>query len=71
MNIVQLERRLELAWENTSRQDDIRFGCFEQGMWPASNCERATGEHLKLYPVSQDAWQSNPNLTQNPGYPAF
>lgn len=68
---VQLERRLELAWENTSRQDDIRFGCFEQGMWPASNCERATGEYLKLYPVSQDAWQSNPNLTQNPGYPAF
>lgn len=68
---VQLERRLELAWENTSRQDDIRFGCFEQGMWPASNCTRATGEHLKLYPVSQDAWQSNPNLTQNPGYPAF
>lgn len=68
---VQLERRLELAWECYSRQDDIRFGCFEQGMWPQSNCARATGEHLKLYPISQDAWQTNPNLTQNPGYPAF
>ena len=68
---VQLERRLDLAWECSSRQDDIRFGCFEQGMWPASNCERLTGEYLKLMPVSQDAWQVNPSLTQNPGYAAF
>ena len=29
---VQLERRLELAWEVYSRQDDIRFGCFTTGM---------------------------------------
>lgn len=68
---VLLERRLELAWEGWSRQDDIRFGEFEQTMWTASNCERATGEHLKLYPISQDAWQVNPNLVQNPGYPSF
>lgn len=68
---VLLERRLELAWEGWSRQDDIRFGVFEQTMWTASNCERATGTHLKLFPVSQDAWQTNPNLVQNPGYPAF
>ena len=68
---VQLERRLELAWECHSRQDDIRFGCYDQGMWPESNCARLTGEHLKLMPISQDAWQLNPNLTQNPGYAAF
>ena len=68
---VQLERRLEFAWELKSRQDDIRFGCFETGMWSSSNCPRKTGEHLKLYPVSFTAWQTNPNLTQNPGYPAF
>ena len=68
---VQLERRLELAWECYSRQDDIRFGCYDQGMWPESNCARLTGEHLKLMPISQDAWQLNPNLTQNPGYAAF
>ncbi len=68
---VQLERRLELAWEMTSRQDDIRFGCYEVGMWSSSNCPRKTGDHLKIFPVSQTAWQSNPNLTQNPGYPAF
>lgn len=68
---IQLERRLELAWEGWSRQDDIRFGVFDKGMWAASNCERDSREHLKLYPISQDAWQTNPNLKQNPGYPAF
>lgn len=68
---ILLERRFELAWEGWSRQDDIRFDEFEEGMWAASNCERATGEHLKLYPISQDAWQVNPNLVQNPGYPSF
>ena len=68
---VQLERRLEFAWEAMSRQDDIRFGCYETGMWPESNCDRLTGEHLKLLPISQDAWQVNPNLTQNPGYAPF
>jgi len=68
---VQLERRLELAWESHSRQDDIRFGCYNQGMWPESNCERKSDDYLKLLPISQDAWQVNPNLTQNPGYPAF
>ena len=68
---VQLERRLEFAWELKSRQDDIRFGCFETGMWSSSKCPRTTGEHLKLFPVSFTAWQTNPNLVQNPGYPAF
>ena len=68
---IQLERRLEFAWELKSRQDDIRFGCYETGMWSSSNCPRKTGDHLKLYPVSFTAWQTNPNLVQNPGYPAF
>ena len=68
---VQLERRLEFAWEAMSRQDDIRFGCYNTGMWPESNCDRLTDDYLKLLPISQDAWQVNPNLTQNPGYPPF
>ena len=68
---VQLERRLEFAWELTSRQDDIRFGCYDKGMWASSDCERKSSDHLKLFPVSQTAWQSNPNLKQNPGYPSF
>ncbi|KAA6343946.1 RagB/SusD family nutrient uptake outer membrane protein, partial [termite gut metagenome] len=68
---VLLERRLELAWEGWSRQDDIRFGVFEKGMWPDSNCNRKTDEYLKIYPISQDAWQTNQNIVQNPGYPSF
>lgn len=68
---IQLERRFELAWEGFSRQDDIRFGSFTKGMWANSNCERKTDDYLKIFPVSQDAWQTNPKLKQNPGYPAF
>ncbi|MGM9797727.1 MAG: RagB/SusD family nutrient uptake outer membrane protein [Parabacteroides sp.] len=71
LNEILLERRLELAWEMHNRQDDIRFGVYDQGMWSASNCQRASSSHLLIFPISQDAWQSNPNLTQNPGYPAF
>ena len=40
-------------------------------MWAASNCVRKTDDYLKLFPISQDAYQSNDKLTQNPGYPAF
>ncbi len=68
---IQLERRLELAWECHSRQDDIRFGCYDEPMWPESNCTRASDDYLKLMPISQEAWQLNPNLTQNPGYSTF
>lgn len=68
---IALERRFELAWEGYSRQDDIRFGTYEIPMWSSLNCERAKGEYLKIYPISQDAWQTNPKLVQNPGYAAF
>jgi hypothetical protein len=68
---IQLERRFEFAWESWSRQDDIRFADFEHGYWSSSNCPRASSPHLTLYPIPQDAWQTNPRLTQNPGYPAF
>ena len=68
---IRLERYYELAWELHNRQDDIRFGVYEQGMWSASNCTRKTDTYLRLFPVSQDAFQSNDRLTQNPGYPAF
>jgi hypothetical protein len=68
---VALERKFELAWESWSRQDDIRFGTFETPAWPESRCPRSASEHLRLYPVPQTAWQTNQNLTQNPGYPTF
>jgi hypothetical protein len=68
---IALERRFEFAWEAWSRQDDIRFGVFEEALWEASRCSRANGEHLKLYPISLEAWRTNRNLVQNPGYPSF
>ena len=90
---VQLERRLELAWEGVSREDDIRFGCYDKDMWSmfragvgneldnngmpktvtpnANPWNRPSDEHLKLFPIPLTAWQTNPNLVQNPGYPAF
>ena len=91
---VQLERRLELAWEGVSREDDIRFGCYDKDMWkmfrakvsqetdkvwgqpvsftPNANAwSRPSDEYLKLFPIPLTAWQTNPNLVQNPGYPAF
>ena len=90
---VQLERRLELAWEGVSREDDIRFGCYDKDMWSMlratvsqevdewgipktytinpSAWNRKSDEYLKLFPIPLTAWQTNPNLVQNPGYPAF
>ena len=90
---VQLERRLELAWEGVSREDDIRFGCYDKDMWSmfragvgneldnngmpktvtpnANPWNRPSDEYLKLFPIPFSAWQTNPNLVQNPGYPAF
>ena len=90
---VLLERRLELAWEGWSREDDIRFGCYTKDMWSMfratvsqevdewgipktytinpSAWNRKSDEYLKLFPIPLTAWQTNPKLTQNPGYPAF
>ena len=90
---IQLERRLELAWEGVSREDDIRFGCYDKDMWKmfragvsqevdewgqpktvtpnANPWNRKSDEYLKLFPIPLTAWQTNPNLVQNPGYPAF
>jgi hypothetical protein len=90
---IQLERRLELAWEGVSREDDIRFGCYDKDMWKmlragvsaetddwgepktvtpnANPWNRKSDKYLELFPIPLTAWQTNPNLTQNPGYPAF
>ncbi|MBO7417751.1 MAG: RagB/SusD family nutrient uptake outer membrane protein [Bacteroidaceae bacterium] len=90
---VQLERRLELAWEGVSREDDIRFGCYDKDMWSMFRAgvgnelddngmpksltpntfpwARKSDKYLELFPIPFSAWQTNPNLVQNPGYPAF
>jgi len=62
------ERRFELAWENLTRQDVIRFGTFGQPtLWRTG----VSPDFRKLFPIPYEAWQSNPKLVQNTGYPAF
>ena len=65
---LYLERRLELAWENTNRQDMIRFGKF---LNPGYLRPAPSPAHLLLFPIPEAAWETNNNLVQNPGYPAF
>ena len=58
------ERGRELYWEGFRRSDQIRFGTFTM-TWD----EKTTTEaHRVLYPIPQQALDSNPNLAQNPGY---
>ena len=58
------ERGRELYWEGFRRIDQVRFGTFDD-TWH----EKTVTEPFRvLYPVPQQALDSNPNLTQNAGY---
>lgn len=58
------ERGRELYWEGTRRQDQIRFGTF-LNTWDFKTVQEP---HRVLYPIPQQALDSNPNLEQNAGY---
>jgi hypothetical protein len=61
------ERGRELYWEGVRRTDQIRFGTFTT-TWH----EKASTETFRvLYPIPQQAIDSNPNLKQNKGYPGY
>ena len=67
------ERSRELHWEGHRRQDLIRFGKYTGGSynwsWKGnSSTGIAIPQKLKVYPIPQASLNSNPNLTQNPGY---
>jgi hypothetical protein len=67
------ERAKELYWEGHRRQDLIRFGKFAGGsyIWEwKGNVQPGTSidDKYKLFPIPQSEINSNPNLTQNPGY---
>jgi starch-binding outer membrane protein, SusD/RagB family len=58
------ERAREMYWEGVRRTDQIRFGTFN-GTW----AEKTNTETFRvLYPIPQQAIDSNPNLRQNDGY---
>lgn len=58
------ERGRELYWEGIRRVDQVRFGTFDD-TWVEKT---VTDQKRVLFPVPQQAMDSNPNLTQNPGY---
>ena len=67
------ERSRELHWEGHRRQDLIRFNKFSGGSynwaWKGNAVNGVPiSSNLNLFPIPQAALQSNPNLTQNPGY---
>jgi hypothetical protein len=58
------ERGRELYWEGIRRVDQIRFGTFTS-TWEE---KETTDPYRVLFPIPQQALDSNPNLVQNPGY---
>ena len=59
------ERGRELYWEGMRRVDQIRFETFTKTTW---DYKTSTDDNRVLFPIPQRAIDSNPNLTQNPGY---
>lgn len=58
------ERGFEFYWEGWRRNDLIRFQKFTQP-WTA---KPQSPDHVVLFPIPQQALDTNPNLSQNPGY---
>lgn len=54
---IALERKFELAWECHARQDNIRFGTFQNARWLKS--ETKGKDYMNIFPISQDAWQTD------------
>ncbi|TWR29437.1 RagB/SusD family nutrient uptake outer membrane protein [Mucilaginibacter pallidiroseus] len=59
------ERGRELYWEGWRRNDQIRFGKFND---PVDQRPNASDKTRTLYPIPQRAVDTNPNLKQNAGY---
>ena len=62
---IYAERGRELVWEGWRREDQKRFGHFEDAKQfkPVD-----PDKHAELFPIPTPAIQEDPNLTQNPGY---
>lgn len=58
------ERGRELYWEGIRRTDQVRFGTWDD-TWESKTVTDAT---KVLFPIPQQALDSNPNLKQNDGY---
>jgi hypothetical protein len=77
LDFILDERARELFWEAHRRTDLVRFGRFTGGsyVWAFKGSRTApagtaTPETRNLYPIPASDLAVNPNLKQNPGYPA-
>ena len=59
------ERLYELTAEGKRRTDLVRAGKFTTGAWYAKTTSTA---YRQLFPIPQTQIETNPKLTQNPGY---
>jgi hypothetical protein len=63
--VMLAERGRELYWEGWRRNDQIRFGKFND---PVDQRPAKSAAFRTVYPIPQRAVDSNPNLKQNTGY---
>ena len=73
LQFVLDERGRELYWEGHRRTDLIRYGLLTSGtyLWPWKGgvaSGSAVDSKYNLFPIPSSARNSNPNLTQNPGF---
>lgn len=64
IDVILDERGRELYYERVRRTDQIRFGTYTS-TWQEKSI---TDPNRILFPIPQQALDSNPNLEQNPGY---
>lgn len=62
------ERRLELVWEGTHRQDLIRYGRFHHAYEERPQLENESNGYTTVFPIPARMLQMNHLLKQNPGY---
>lgn len=63
--LLYAERGREMYAEMTRRQDQIRFGTFDDAWWE----KEVSADFYKLFPIPKPQLDANENLVQNPGYP--
>ncbi|WP_416437944.1 RagB/SusD family nutrient uptake outer membrane protein [Phnomibacter sp. MR] len=61
---IYAERAREFAWECWRRNDMIRFGRYETNYGFKTNADT----YRRIFPIPAIALNTNPKLTQNPGY---
>lgn len=68
LDAIYNERGFELYWENSRRNDMIRFNKYCDARYQKEN---VTATYKILFPVPLTAYDADKNITQNPGYDAF